>query len=105
MHLWWDFYVSRPMFGEVQLDGLQSAINEVLPQWSSELRAAKDEDSPNSIVVGREGRLYKCIHQVAPPKRRLGRAVLPGAYQGLSSFLRHCEGTLPPELNDMNTEV
>lgn len=105
MHLWCDFYVSRPMFGEAQLDGLQSVINEMLPEWSSELRAAEDEDSPDSIAVGREGRLYDCIHRVAAPKRRLGDAMLTGAYKGLSFFLHHSDRTLPPELNEMTIEV
>ena len=86
MHFWCVFYVSQPMFGHAQLDGLQSVINDLLRQWSSELRAAKDEDSPNNIVVGRQNRLYDTIYQVAPPKRQLGRAVLTGAYKGLSFF-------------------
>jgi hypothetical protein len=30
MHLWCRFYVSRPLFGEAQLDGLQAVINELL---------------------------------------------------------------------------
>ncbi len=46
MHLWCVFYLSRPMFGEVQLDGLQAVINELLPQWSVELRAAENEWTP-----------------------------------------------------------
>ena len=105
MHLWCVFYVSRPMFDEAQLFGLQSVINELLPQWSSEMRAAKDEDSPSGIVVGRQGRLYECIQQAAPQRRRLGRAVLTGAYKGLSFFLRQFDGTLPPELNEFAIEI
>jgi hypothetical protein len=105
MHLWCKFYVGRPLFAEAQLDGLQSVINQLLPDWSSDLRVAKDEDSPPSMLVGRAGRLYDCLHQVAPPKRRLGSAVLTGAYKGLSFFLQHFEGTLPPELNRMAIEV
>jgi hypothetical protein len=42
---------------------------------------------------------------VAPPKRRLGGAVLTGAYKGISFFIRHFEGTLPPVLNFMAIEV
>ncbi len=105
MHLWCGFYVSQPLFGEAQLDGLQSVINEVLPHWASELRAAKNEDSPDSIAVGRVGRLHDCIHRVAAPKRRLGHAVLTGASQGLSFFLDHSDRTLPPELNEVTIEV
>ena len=105
MHLWCKFYVSRPMFDEAQLDGLQSVINELLPQWSHSLRVAKDEDAPNSIVVGRDARLYDCVYSVAPPKRRLGDAVLTGAYQGVSFFISHFNGTLPAELNRMSIEV
>ena len=73
MHLWCSFFVSRPMFAGVQLDGLHSVINALLPNWSIELLAARNEDSQNYSVVGREGCLYDCIHQVAPPKRGLGR--------------------------------
>ena len=105
MHLWCNFYVSRPLFADAQLDGLQSVINQLLPDWSADLRVAKDEDSPHPMLVGRAGRLHESLHQVAPPKRRLGSAVLTGAYKGLSFFLQHFEGTLPPELNDFSVEV
>jgi hypothetical protein len=105
MHLWCPFYVSQPLFGEAQVDELQRVINEVLPQWSSELRVAKHEDSKDRIRVGRNGRLFECIHRVATPKRGLGSAVLTGSYKGVSLFLNHCEGTLPPELNEMTIEV
>ena len=105
MHLWCTFFVSRPMFADVQLHGLHSVINGLLPNWSVELRAARDEDSPKYIVVRRQGRLYDCIQQVAPPKRGLGWAVLTGSYGGLSFFVMHCEGTLPPELNETTIEV
>ncbi len=105
MHLWLDFYVGRPMFDEAQLDSLQVVINELLPQWSSTLRVAKHEDSKNRIVVGRDSRLYDCIYQVAPPKRRLGSAVLTGAYKGISFFIKHFDGTLPPVLNRIAIEV
>ena len=105
MHLWLSFYIARPLFDESQLDGLQSVINELLPAWSRSLRVGKHEDSRNSIVVGRDGRLYDCIIKAAPPKRRLGSAVLTGAYDGVSFFLNHFDGTLPPELNHMSIEV
>lgn len=105
MHLWCGFYVSEPLFGESQLDGLQFVINEVLPDWSRGLRAAKDEDSEDGIAVGRGGRLHDCIHRVAAPKRGLGDAVISGAYQGLSFFLVHSDRTLPPELNEVAIEV
>ena len=39
------------------------------------------------------------------PKRRLGRAVLTGSYTGLSFFIFHFEGTLPPELNYLAVEI
>lgn len=105
MHLWCAFYFNRPLFAEAQLDGLQSVINELLPEWSLKLRAAKDEDSPEQMLVIRSARLYDGIHQVAPPKRRLGHAVLTGSYDGLSFFMFHFEGTLPPELNHISVEV
>ncbi len=41
IHLWCGFYVSQPLFDEAQLDGLQSVINRVLPDWSSGLCAAR----------------------------------------------------------------
>lgn len=105
MHLWCGFYVSQPLFGEAQLDGLQHVISEVLPRWSSGLRAAKHEDSKDRIAVGRDGRLYGCIHRVAAPKRGLGHAVLIGEYKGISLFLEHCDRTLPPELNELTIEA
>jgi len=105
MHLWCDFHVRGPMFAEEQLDGLQSVIHRLLPKWSAGLRVARDEDSPDPLLVGRAGRLYDCLHQAAPPKRGLGPAVLTGSYKGLSFFLNHFEGTLPPVLNTMAIEV
>ena len=63
IHLWCGFYVSQPLFDEAQLDGLQSVINRVLPDWSSGLCAAQDEDSKEIVQVGRDGSLYECIHR------------------------------------------
>lgn len=97
MHLWCVFFISRPLFGEAELDGLQSAIDELLPQWSSELRATQGEDSPAGAAVGRGARLYQAIHELAPRKRGVGNAVLTGAYDGLSFFLTHSGRALPPE--------
>jgi hypothetical protein len=105
MHLWCDFYVSRPMLAEAQLDGLQSVINELLPKWSVMLRAAEYEFSRDRVDVGRESRLYNGVRQVAHPKRGLGRAILYGADKRVSMYLSHCDGTLPPELNDVSIEV
>jgi hypothetical protein len=100
-HFWCSFFLSHPVFDGTQLHDLQSVINDLLPQWSGSLRAARDEDVQDTIVVGRNGRLFDAIHQVAPPKRGLGRAVLTGACKEVSFFLRHFEGTLPPELNHL----
>ncbi len=105
MHLWCGFDVSRPLFNQAQLDGLQSVINERLPQWSNKLCAAEDDDSRDGVVVGRDGRLFDAIHQAAPPKRGLGSAVLTGSYDSVSFFMYHCDETLPPELNRMSIEV
>jgi hypothetical protein len=93
------------MFGEAQLDALQSVLNELLPEWSRALRVGEDEESLDSAVVGREGRLYDCLHVAAPPRRGLGHATLSGGYDGLTFFLSHCEGTLPPELNRFSIEL
>jgi len=105
MHLWLNFYVARPMFDEAQLVGLQSVIHELLPKWSTALRVAEDEDSRDGLAVGRQGRLYEAVHQFAPLKWGLGSATLIGAYNGVSFFLNHCDGSLPPELNCMSIEV
>jgi hypothetical protein len=105
MHLWLDFYVGRPMFGAVQLDGLQSAINELLPQWSSTLRATEGEASPRVATVDRQLRLYDAVHRVAAPKRGVGLVELAGAYEGVAFFLIHCEHALPAELNHLAIEV
>lgn len=105
MHLWCRFYVSEPFFAEAQLDELQRVIREILPRWSSGINVAKDEDSNDRIAVGRDGRLVDWIHQIAPPKRGLGDAVLSGAYQDLSCFLYHNDSTLPPESNRMAIEI
>ena len=67
MHLWCEFHISRPMFAEAQLDGLQSVINALLPVWSNSLRVAKHEDSHDWAAVGRQGRLHDSIHGAAPP--------------------------------------
>jgi hypothetical protein len=45
MHLWCEFYLGRPLFDEPQLSALQSVIDDVLPNWSRDLSAAKHEDS------------------------------------------------------------
>jgi hypothetical protein len=74
MHLWCRFYVSRPLFAEAQLDALQSVISELLPEWASELHVTKDESSIQKALVGRTGRLFEGLHQVAPPERGLGMA-------------------------------
>lgn len=105
MHLLCEFFVSRPLFAQEQLDALQQTIDELLPSWSVGLRVARDENSPNGIVVGRADRLFSCIHQVARPKRGMGSAVLTGSYEGVSFFLTHCEGEPPPELNELTIEV
>lgn len=105
LHLLCEFYASRPLFAQVQLDELHDVINEFLPGWSVGLRAAKDEDSPDSVVVGRAGRLFDCIYQVAKPRRGMGAVVLTGAYDGVSYFMTHCEGNPPPELNEVTIEV
>jgi hypothetical protein len=105
MHLWCGFYLARPTLDEPQVDILQSVINELLPQWSRALRVAKGEESPASIVVGREGRLHDCLRRIAASRRGIGRAVLTGAYNGLSLFLRHADGTLPAEINKVTLET
>jgi hypothetical protein len=86
---------------QTSVDGLQSIV---LSEWSRELRAAKNEDTPH-IAVSRRARLYDCVHRVAAPRRGLGHAELTGAYKGLSFFLSHCDVALPPELNEVAIEV
>jgi hypothetical protein len=105
MHLWCAFYVSRPIFGEAQLDELQRVIEEILPHWSSGMSVAKDEDSKDRIAVGHDDRLHDCLHRVAPPKRGLGSAVLFGAQRDLAFYLQHSEPALPPESNEIAIEI
>ena len=54
IHLWAYLYVSRPLFDEAQLDGLQEVINAQLPTWSTGLGAGNDETSTDVIRVGRD---------------------------------------------------
>jgi hypothetical protein len=105
MHLWLNFYLSRPMFEEAQLDGSHAVIHELLPEWSSQLRVVEDEQSRDGVVVGPQGRLYDGVHQFAPPKWGLGSVTLIGANKGVSFFLSHCDGSLPPGLNEVSIEV
>ena len=105
MHLLFNFYIAAPPFSVDVLDALQLVINELLPQWSRELRVGKYEDSDDCLTVGRNGRLYDAVHRAAPPKRRLGKAVFTGAYEGLSFFVDHLESAYPPELNVIDIEV
>jgi hypothetical protein len=105
MHLWCGFYVDQPLFDEAQLDGLQSVINAILPEWSTELSVARDEDARDRVVLRRDGRLYDSVRRVAAPRRGLGSAVLTGTYGDLSCYLQHSDRTLPPESNEMVIEV
>jgi hypothetical protein len=105
MHIWCRFYLSRPVFGETQLDELQRVVQGLLPEWSTGLSVAKDEDSKERVAIGKSDRLHGCLHRVAAPKRGLGSAVLAGAYPGLSFFLDHSDPTLPPEVNMLAVEI
>ncbi|MGD9720829.1 MAG: hypothetical protein AB7O59_14155 [Pirellulales bacterium] len=98
-------FFSQPLFTEAQLDGLQAILNDLLPFWTKGLRVARYEHSPDKELVGRDNRLFDRLYHAAPPKRTLGEAVLTGVYSGLSFYLSHCQGTLPPVLNDMSVEV
>ena len=105
MHMWFGFYLTRPVFDEAQLRELQRVINDRLPQWASRLRATEDEDSPGGALVSQDHGLYDCIYAIAPPKYGLGDVVLSGAYAGISFYVFHCITTYPPVLNRMSIEV
>jgi hypothetical protein len=92
------------MFDAAQLDALQSVINEHSPQWSQSLQVAEEEDAP-AIVVGRDGCLYRALHEVAPPRFGVGMAVLTGSQDGISFYMTHGQGTLPPSNNRLSIEV
>lgn len=103
--LWIRAYLQQPVFHDRLMRALHQAIDEHLPQWSADLRVAKNPDAKNVASVGRGGDLSQAIQQAAPPRRGLGSAVLKGAYKGLIFYLDSCEETLPPELNYISVEV
>jgi hypothetical protein len=100
-----ELFVSEPLFDKAQLEQLHSIINGTLPAWSIKLRARQDEDFGKIAFVGRDGRLYDCIHEVAPPRRHFSHADLAGTYPGLSFLLSHGEATHVPESNHIAIEI
>jgi len=102
-HLWLKMYLSRPVFAETPMDELQAVINDLLHDWSVELRAAQFESTP--VLVGRTLRLFECVQQVAPPTDGIGSAELAGSYEDLSMYLQHGQTTLPPSNNQIAIEV
>jgi hypothetical protein len=103
--LWIRAYLQQPVFHDRVLRTFHQAIDRYLPQWSADLKVAKNPDSKNVGSLGRERDLSQAIQQAAPPRRGLGSAVLKGAYKGLVFYLDSCEKTLPPELNYISIEV
>jgi hypothetical protein len=100
-------YPERPVFHEAVLKSLHRVIEQHLPVWSSELKAARHEDVKSMTSVASAGSLAEAIDRASPVRQHIGvrSAVLKGAYKGISFFLVSCEETLPPEINRISIEV
>jgi hypothetical protein len=105
MHLWCTFILSQPTFAAPQLDAVQDVINELLPQWSKTYEARKGSPPREAVLVGRQRRLYDCVHSVAPVRRRRGSVDLTQADDSIAFYLDHFEGAYPPDANDITLEL
>jgi hypothetical protein len=78
----------------------------VLPHWSTELRAAKHEDSSDWIMIGHAARLFDVIRKVAPTTRHQpATAILRGRDPNVSFFLNHFQRLAAPVANRIWVEV
>ena len=100
-------YLEQPVLRGDTLGSLHGLILQYLPQWGSELRAAKNEDVKKMVSITTDDDIGDVIQRVAPPRQGFGvrSAVLKGSYNNIRIYLDHCDETLPPELNFIAVEL